>query len=62
MFKWTTDCQEAFEKLRTQLVLPHILAYPDYHKPFILDTDASNHGIGAVLSQAQDDGQERVIA
>ena len=62
VFKWTTDCQEAFEKLRQQLVSPPILAFPDYQKPFILDTDASNLGIGAVLSQVQDDGQERVIA
>ena len=61
-FKWTTDCQEAFKKLRQQLVSPPILAFPDYQKPFILDTDASNLGIGAVLSQTQDDGQERVIA
>ena len=62
VFKWTTDCQVAFEKLRQQLVSPPILAFPDYQKPFILDTDASNLGIGAVLSQVQDDGQERVIA
>ena len=62
MFKWTSDCQEAFEELRQQLVSPPILAFPDYQKPFILDTDASNLGIGAVLSQEQDDGQERVIA
>ena len=62
VFKWTKDCQEAFEKLRQQLVSPPILAFPDYQKPFILDTDASNLGIGAVLSQIQDDGQEQVVA
>ena len=62
VFKWTSDCQEAFEELRQQLVSPPILAFPDYQKPFILDTDASNLGIGAVLSQEQDDGQEWVIA
>ena len=49
-FKWTTDCQEAFKQLRQQLVSPPILAFPDYQKPFTLDTDASNLGIGAVLS------------
>lgn len=39
-----------------------ILDYPDYSKAFILDTDASDVGIGAVLSQIQDNGSESVIA
>ena len=39
-----------------------MLAYSDYSKPFILDTDASDRGIGAVLSQEGEDGKERVIA
>ena len=38
-----------------------ILGYPLPKGQFTLDTDASNHGIGAVLSQLQD-GQERVLA
>ena len=61
-FKWTPQCQHAFESLRQQLVSPLILVFPDYQRPFLLDTDASNVGIGAVLSQVQDDGKERVIA
>ena len=41
---------------------PPKLAFPDYQKPFILDTDASYLGIGAVFSQVKDDGKEQVIA
>lgn len=38
-----------------------MLGYPDYTKPFIVETDASDKGLGAVLSQKQD-GKLRVIA
>ena len=41
----------AFEKCKIILASSDILAYPDYEKPFILTTDASNFAIGAVLSQ-----------
>ena len=61
-FKWTTQCQEAFDYLKHCLVSAPILAFPNYSKPFVLDTDASDVGIGAVLSQVDDDGRERVIA
>ena len=39
-----------------------ILAFPDYTKPFILDTDACDTGLGAALSQVDDDCAERVVA
>ena len=61
-FLWTGDCQRAFEKLRQALITAPVLAFPDYNKPFILDTDASDTGIGAVLSQLDAKGRERVIA
>ena len=48
---WTTECSEAFDRLKHMLVTAPILAHHDFTKPFILDTDASNHTIGAVLSQ-----------
>ena len=44
------------------LVSPPVLILPDFSKPFILDTDTSDFGIRAVLSQANDDGHERVLA
>ena len=62
VFVWTEDCEDAFQQLRTRLVTSPILAFPDHKRPFILDTDASDVGIRAVLSQFQDDGVERVIA
>ena len=60
-FVWTQECQKAFEELRSRLISAPILAFPDYEKEFIVDTDASNDGIGAVLSQIQEDGNEKVI-
>lgn len=60
-FVWTQDDQAAFEKLRTALITPPILAYPDFNAEFLLFTDASNYGIGAVLSQVQNE-KEVVIA
>lgn len=54
-------CTEAFELLKERLVSVTILGYPDVNGcEFILDTDASNEAIGAVLSQKQD-GREVVI-
>ena len=61
-FIWTDECQAAFHELRKRLYSMPVLAYPDFSRSFILDTDASNVGIGAVLSQVDKDGQERVIA
>ena len=59
-FSWTKDCQEAFDCLKELLTSAPILAYPKLGSQFILDTDASDVGVGAVLSQVQDD-KERVI-
>ena len=57
-FFWTDECQAAFDELRRRLVTSPVLAYPDYTKSFTLDTDASDTGIGGVLSQRDVDGEE----
>ena len=54
-------CGSAFTELKSRLTSAPILAFPDFRFPFVLDTDASQTGIGAVLSQVQG-GMEKVIA
>ena len=61
IFNWTSNCQDTFNQMKNCLTEAPILAYPDFGKEFILDTDASRLGIGGILSQVQD-GEERVIA
>ena len=52
-FEWDDDCQTSFEMLKQTLVSDNVMAYPNDDGMFILDTDASATGIGAVLSQLQ---------
>ena len=60
-FQWTTDQQESFNKLKLALTSAPVLAYQNYEKPFLLETDASLKGLGAVLSQEDDDGNMCII-
>jgi len=60
-FVWTLECETAFATLKNRLSSAPILTFPDFSKPFLLDTDASQEGIGTVLSQIID-GNEQVIA
>ena len=60
-FHWKSKEQQAFEKLKTALLSPAVLAIPTRDGDFILDTDASDVAIGGSLYQLQD-GVERVIA
>ena len=58
LFEWTQDCQTSFEKLKLALTAAPVLAYPKFSSGwrFALKTDASTVGLGAVLSEVQEDG------
>lgn len=55
-FIWTAECDQAFEELKQCLTSAPLLGYPDFTKTFLLEVDASHHGLGAVLSQKQENG------
>ena len=59
-WKWTRECQEAFQALKGEIASRPVSAYPNFSKPFRLYTDASNLGLGAILAQKQD-GKEKII-
>ena len=61
-FIWHSTCEEAFKKIKQQLVTSPVLAFPNEEGQFVLYTDASNVGIGAILAQRGPSGDERVIS
>lgn len=61
-FKWDEECQQAFELLKKLLTTAPVLAYPRPDEPFVLETDASILGLGAILSQRQPDSNIHPVA
>ena len=59
---WTDICNTAFTTLKALLCSTPILKTPDFSKPFILQTDTSERGIGAVLTQQDGAGEEHPVA
>lgn len=61
-FEWDSACTSSFQTLIKCIEKDIVLAYPDFEKTFYLTTDASNFGIGAVISQKDGNGFDRPLA
>jgi len=62
--QWTDECESSFNQLKSALSTSPVLVYPKFGpgQSFILETDASTVGLGAILSQVQEDGTVHPIA
>ena len=60
--EWMSDCTQAFGRLKELLCIGPVLVAPDSSKTFVLQTDALQRGIGAVLSQEDDTGNDHPVA
>ena len=61
-FVWDKNCENAFQTIKEQLMSSPVLAFPEPNGDYILYTDASDVGVGAVLVQEDGEGEERVIS
>lgn len=61
-FKWSSEAQSSFEALKYCLTSAPVLTHPNFAKPFLIQCDASQTGVGSVLCQVGEDGQEHPIA
>ena len=61
-WEWSQDCQKSFSELKQHLLNSPILTYPDFDLDFVLETDASIDGLGAILSQKKNDEKLHPVA
>ena len=61
MSELTENALGAFDTVKKACLEAPLLAFTDFNKPFLLDTDASKLGLGAVLSQKQTNGQYHLV-
>ena len=50
-FQWGPEQQKAFDEMRFLMVTDCVLVFPDHNKPFMVESDASNYQLGAVIKQ-----------
>ena len=57
---WTEECGEAFVMLKAALSVGPVLHSPDYGREFVVQTDASDRGMGAVLCQVNENREDSI--
>eukprot|EP00794_Sanderia_malayensis_P019806 gene19806-21746_t len=62
VFKWSDDCENAFNQLKEQLLSEPVLQFPNLNQPFVIEVDASDLAVGGVLSQTGPDNQPHPVA
>ena len=60
--QWGQKCEQSFNRLKELLCSSPILRSPDFSRPFVLQTDAWDRGVGAVLTQKDDNGEEHPVS
>jgi transposase InsO family protein len=60
-FVWTEEQQGVWDALKLDLCSAPLIRFPDFERPFVVQTDACGYGLGAVLVQKFDDGEHPVL-